>query len=146
MRAKVGRQMSNPFPERVAWDELLDDGSGTYYRGGIPFTGLACECFADGRVRSEAHLVDGHQNGLATEWYQNGQIMCERMYLGDGLHGVSKEWYTNGQLKSELVCEYGVCLESKEWDDKGLLTKHFHLQRTDPDYEILTLKRSIWAK
>jgi antitoxin component YwqK of YwqJK toxin-antitoxin module len=128
---------------RVSFDDLLYEDDGIYSHEGAPFSGVACDVFPNGKVRSEAQFVDGHQEGVAKEWYDNGQIKFERMYLGDGLHGVSKEWHPNGQLKEESECEFGICLESKEWDDGGLLTKRFNLQPTDVTYQMLMTKRSI---
>lgn len=132
--------------QSVSFDDLLYEDDGMYSHEGIPFSGVACDYFPDGRMRSATQFVNGHQEGVAKEWYSNGQIKFERMYLGDGLHGRSKEWHPNGQLKEESVYEFGICLESKEWDDKGLLIKQAHLHTTDVAYQLLMKKRSLWGQ
>lgn len=130
--------------KKLSFDDLLYEDDGTYSHEGMPFSGIACDFFPDGRVKSEVQFVNGHQEGVAKEWYDNGQIKFEGMYLGDGLHGVSKEWHPNGQLKEESLCEFGICLESKEWDEKGFPIKRFQLDPTNAAYQMLMKKHSIW--
>jgi len=132
--------------QTVSFDELLYEDNGTYSYKGIPFSGAASDFYPDGSVRSEAHFTNGHQEGVAKEWYDNGQIKSEGVYLGDGLHGLPKEWHRNGQLKEESTCEFGICLESKEWDDQGRLIKEFHLDPADAAFQLLTMKRSLWGQ
>lgn len=131
---------------RVELDDLLDDGGGTYSYGGRLFSGVSFELFPDGSLWSETTFVDGHQEGVARTWYENGQLKSEGSFLGATLHGPSKEWFPDGQLKSASVCEYGICLEEKEWDDNGKLTKDFRLLPTDYNYEILKKHRVAFGK
>jgi hypothetical protein len=44
------------------------------------------------------------------------------------------------------VCEFGICLESKEWDENGALIKQFQLQPRDWSYQLLIKKRAIWSQ
>jgi hypothetical protein len=130
----------------VNFDDLLDEGNGIYTYEGRPFTGIAREFYSDGKVRCESQFIDGHQEGVSKEWYENGQLAFDGVYLGDGLHGLSREWHPNGQLREESLCEYGICIESTEWDENGVLIKEFHLQPTDLAYEFLMQKRAIWIQ
>ena len=116
-----------------------------YTLNGSPFTGVACDYFPDGAVRSESQFKNGHQEGFAREWYENGVLKFEKSYLGESLHGVSKYWHPNGQLKDESVFEYAICLESKEWDENGRLVREFQIQPTDPAYQYLEQKRLLWC-
>src|SRR5947209_8734978 len=96
--------------QKVNLDDLLYEDDTTYSLDGVPFSGIACEYFPNGRVRSEIQFVNGHQEGIARDWYENGQMRSEAEYLGDGHHGLSKEWHPNGQLRKQSVCKFGICL------------------------------------
>ena len=120
---------------RLVEEFLLD----TYE--GKPFTGIAYETWANGGLRSEAEFVDGLKSGLSKDWFQNGQIKSEmNLRQGDG-HGLSQTWYENGQLKSQTICEYGIKLSEKVWDNAGLLTRNFQLKEDDFYYSILKRRR-----
>jgi len=130
---------------QVLFGKLLYDNNGNYTYNGLPFVGLACDFYPNGHKQSEVEFVDGHQDGVAREWYENGQLKFEGKYLGDGLHGRSREWYPNGLIKDESVCEFGICIESKQWDETGLITKNYIMHPNDPSYKLLEMKRNLFG-
>lgn len=130
----------------VTLDDLVYEDDGSYTLDGVPFTGIGCDYFGDGRVSSEIQFVDGHQEGPSREWYDDGTLKSEGPYLGDGVHGDLTEWYPNGRVKEHSRCEFGICIECKTWNEAGELTKHFQLQPTDSAYQLLQRKRHIWGQ
>lgn len=127
----------------VPFDDLVYEDDCTYTHEGVPFTGVAYDLFSDGSRRSEAEFISGHQEGLAKEWYANGQLRFERTYMGDGLHGVSQEWYPSGHIKEASTCEFGIVIESKQWNEAGEVSKEFRLQPSNPTFDVLMKKRLI---
>lgn len=131
---------------RIQFDDLLYDDSGSYLFEGRPFSGVAYDCFPDGAVRSEAQFVNGRQLGRAREWHENGNVKSDGEFLGDVAHGAQTEYYSSGRPKRKSVFEFGICLESVEWSEQGLVTNRTRLEATDPANRLLTLQRSIWSK
>jgi hypothetical protein len=130
--------------DRVNWDDLTLEDNDTYSYRGSPFTGWATEYLPDGRILGETPIVNGITQGVARDWYGNGQLRLEEGQLGGGLHGISRAWYSSGQLKREARGEFGVCIASREWDQKGNLVNEFQLEPSDWRYKELMTKRQIW--
>ncbi|HET6251366.1 MAG TPA: hypothetical protein VFE47_27020 [Tepidisphaeraceae bacterium] len=132
--------------ERVELKELLDEADGTYSFRGRPFSGVAFDLLPSGSLWSEITFVEGHQEGLARTWYENGQLKSEGIFLGATLHGPSKEWFASGRLKNMSLCEFGICVEGREWDEDGKLVKDFHLDPSDYNYAALLEQRAAFRK
>jgi antitoxin component YwqK of YwqJK toxin-antitoxin module len=132
--------------QRVELNKLLDEGDGTYSYGDSLFSGVAFELFPDRSLWSETTFINGHQEGVGRTWYENGQLKSEGWFIGATLHGSAKEWFPSGKLKSVSLCEFGICLEEKEWDENEKLIRDFRLRPTDYNYGILQKYRTAFCK
>ncbi len=129
------------------WDDLVqDDDDERYYFQGTPFSGIAYECFPGGRRQVETSFVDGRQSGVERAWYDNGQMKYERSLLGECVHGGLREWYPTGQLRRAARFEFGVRLESTEWDSDGNETARSVLQPGSVDFDLLQKLRAKWQR
>jgi len=127
---------------RVNYDDLdySDDQLVCQYQG-KPFTGVAYETDAQGRLISEVPHQNGFRHGVVREWFPSGQLQSEVAYQRGGAHGVSKSWYENGRMESETVYELGIQTRKREWDREGKLTSESELKENDPMFSILQLRR-----
>jgi len=101
--------------------DFLDDLTCIYK--GSPFTGVSCEYWPSGGLRSEISFTDGLQHGNTVEWYESGQKKSESEYQNNHLHGLSREWYESGVLKSEERYEYAIEIYHKLWNQEGILVE-----------------------
>lgn len=123
--------------KRINEDELdYEDGQLCSYKS-KPYTGQACEYYANGALRSEVNYVDGMQEEVSRDYYPNGSKMSERTFATNGLHGLSKEWYETGARKSEANYECGIELNYTEWDEKGIEIKNRKLDKKSTQYRLL---------
>ena len=51
--------------------------------------------------------------------------------------GKEETWFKNGMLKSVGEYEYGVCLNLKEWNEKGVLIKE-KVEPTEKDLKMIS--------
>lgn len=79
----------------------LEAGSGLYFYGAHPFTGVSFVWGADGRLSGVAHLRDGHESGICVGWYPNGQVKVYNEMEGGVLHGWHRQWSRDGRLVKE---------------------------------------------
>jgi antitoxin component YwqK of YwqJK toxin-antitoxin module len=126
---------------RIPWSELELDEDYRERHHQKPFTGLAFETDADGRLVAEAQFVAGLLNGRKTTWYPSGQIESEGVYRHGVTHGERRQWSENGRLRLWVRAENGIQLESKEWDESGTLIKHLILAETDPLWNMVRRAR-----
>lgn len=126
---------------RVDFDDLELTDELIHYWQGKPFTGIAYEYGAEGKLLSEMSFVDGKEQGVAHEWYPSGQLKEEKEYREGSLHGQSQEWYKNGLLKSLSHYEYGILVDRKEWDKQGNLVKEVTIGEDNNLYSILKMRR-----
>jgi antitoxin component YwqK of YwqJK toxin-antitoxin module len=128
--------------QRVNVSEIEFTDDFCYRYEGAPFTGVAEEYERDGRLKCEMSFVNGIQEGISREWSSTGILISETAYRNNTLHGRRLDWRENGTKESEKIYEFGICVESKEWDEKGTLVREFHLEESDPQYALLRKFRS----
>ena len=58
--------------------------------------------------------------------------------------GKEETWFENGKLKSVAEYECGVCLNIKEWSEKGVLIKE-KLEPTEDDLKMISSQKE-WYK
>ncbi len=118
---------------------------GLYYCDGAPFTGITHTEYPDGTPRSETEYREGLVWGRSRSWHANGALSDESEFFRDVLHGVAREWSPGGVLVSELVCEYGITISERKWDEQGQLLEEYRLQETDSDFERLQERRRLYG-
>jgi antitoxin component YwqK of YwqJK toxin-antitoxin module len=133
--------------KRVPANKVRFEDDGLYYCDGEPFTGVKFTEFPDGSLRSESEYRDGLRWGKSREWHKNGTLVSEAEFFRDVLHGVAREWSPAGRPESEIVCEYGITLHEREWDDEGNLVKEHKIQEGSRDHQrLLSLKKAYDAE
>jgi antitoxin component YwqK of YwqJK toxin-antitoxin module len=128
---------------RVSIDELDYSDYHVYLYQGKPFTGIAYESLADGRIVAEDSYVDGVLKGYSKEWYPTGELQSEVYYMSGALHGKCRQWYIDGTLKSEYLYEYGILITKKEWDENGKLFEEYKIDESDSRIETLEKFREL---
>lgn len=118
---------------------------GLHYCDGQPFTGIAYTEYPDGTPRSESEYREGLVWGRSRSWHKNGAPSDESHFFRDVLHGVAREWSPEGVLVSEVVCEYGITLSERTWDERGNLVEEYQLQETDADFATLQEFRRLYG-
>jgi antitoxin component YwqK of YwqJK toxin-antitoxin module len=133
--------------DRVPHDELLyDEEEGIYEHDGVPFKGISFRLAPGGWLESEQEFREGLPWGMGRTWFAPERLASESSSVGGVWHGVRREWHENGRLALEEMCELGVTLSRKRWNEEGQLIEDYHLQVTDPDYETLLMFRKHNAK
>jgi len=112
-----------------------------YLYEGKPFTGVGCEYWPDGRLRSEITYVDGMEDGWSRDWYENGVLMSETQYRRGCAVGANREWQENGRLKLEERIEHGFLVESKEWNENGQLVNEYDIRNDNSNFPLLQQAR-----
>lgn len=104
-----------------------EDGSGTLFCEGRPFTGEVAEYVGTSLISLDDY-VDGVLHGKSREWYSGGALRCEAQAKSGRPVGTSKEWHANGKLaKERTFSEDGLTMISDEsWDEEGNLTREWH--------------------
>ncbi|QDU23955.1 toxin-antitoxin system YwqK family antitoxin [Urbifossiella limnaea] len=101
---------------------------------GVPFSGVGFDLYEDGSLRSESPFRDGFRDGLCREWHPNGRLRCEWIAAQGTITGVKTEWHPGGALKAVGQYEYGVEIESREWDDAGDLISYWQIDEKSAIY------------
>jgi hypothetical protein len=112
---------------------------------GKPFTGVAVEFFPDGKLQSEEYYVDGIEHGPSRVWFPSGQLLEEMNHWRGSLHGYYRMWDERGTLREEALCELGVWLAERRWDEQGRLVRDWRLGPEDTEYNTLLLVRRKWG-
>ena len=133
--------MKRVLAENISYGE--DDGK--YYCDGVPFTGIEVSLYPDGSLRSESEYQYGLGWGRARSWHPDGTLAYEAQFFRDVIHGAMREWHQNGQLITEVMCEYGITLSEKVWDEHGRLLKDYQLKEGDSDYRSLQTFRRVYG-
>ncbi|WP_338865153.1 hypothetical protein [Myxococcus stipitatus] len=71
--------------------------------------------------------------------------MDEAEFYKDVVHGIAREWTSSGVLVSEFVCEFGITMSERRWDDDGTLTDEFHLKESDSNFALLQSFRKAYG-
>jgi antitoxin component YwqK of YwqJK toxin-antitoxin module len=131
---------------RIDYNELeFDSNDVCRYKGSL-FSGISVEASKDGRVVAETTYVGGWQDGLAKIWNIWGELRSEGTFYGGVAHGVLREWHTNGRLSMEGLFELGCAHSMTEWDEDGNIKRIFTVERGDPLYELLLIKRESFRR
>ncbi len=122
-------------------DRILDKPEN---EGGKPFTGLAYELYNNNELNYYCFYKDGFEHGDYVEFYENGNIQSAQYMKYGSIVGKEETWFKSGMLKSVAEYEYGVCLNLKEWNEKGVLIKE-KLEPTEDDLKIINSQKD-WYK
>ncbi len=109
--------------------DVEQDTIGDSLLKGEYFTGIAFEEHAaTGSVVAVVGFRDGKRHGAVRDWTSDGRL-TEEEYLERGApHGPRRTWHRNGQL---AVCEYSehfFLIQSKRWDENGMLVEEYSLR------------------
>lgn len=124
---------------RVLYDDLLVVDDQTMNWHDQPFTGVAYETDASGRVVSEAEFVDGLQSGITREWGQSGQLQSQIRYFRGARHGTAERWHGNGQLAARAEYRHSIKVSEQEWAADGSLVMEWNMPQDDPQRALLTI-------
>ena len=118
-------------------DRILDKPED---EGGKPFTGLVYELYNSGILAHYCFYKEGFSHGEYVKFYKSGNIKS-RQYMKYGvITGEEEIWFENGMLKSVAEYEFGVCLNLKEWNEKGVLIKE-KLEPTEKDLKMINSQK-----
>ncbi|MGE0268444.1 MAG: diguanylate cyclase [Candidatus Omnitrophota bacterium] len=59
------------------------------------------EFYENGRLKSQANLINNKLTGIYVEYYEDGKLYLETTYKDDALNGPFREYFSNGTVKSE---------------------------------------------
>lgn len=137
--------MSKIFVERIDEEHLdFNEDHLTCYKG-KPFTGVGYVSFEnDLGLEFETSYQDGHEHGLKRKWYSQSKLEYELHMLRGMGHGIQKFWHPNAQLKELINAEYGITLNRKTWDEKGILIDQFELQEGTTNHRLLIRFRELY--
>ncbi len=129
---------------RICADELepSEDFTLMLYEG-APYTGVAYEEDAAGRLIAEVTYRDGQKSGLAREWTASGVLVREQAFAFDALHGEAREWYESGERRSIGQFELGVCTAEVQYGLQGEVTREFTLGSDAPQRKTLERLRVL---
>jgi antitoxin component YwqK of YwqJK toxin-antitoxin module len=137
--------MSESAEQKVTLRSLLviDEETGRYFLGELPFAGIAVVLFDDGRTKIEKPFHDGRVQGVVREWYPSGTLQSARTTLEGRYHGPSREWFENGQLRRDAKYEFGFCMRESVWDEFGKLLQTRELGPESPNYTAVERLRAV---
>lgn len=129
---------------RICADELepSEDFTLMLWKG-VPYTGIAYEADATGRLVAEVAYKSGQKCGLAREWAASGGLVREQSFAFDALHGEAREWYEDGNLRSVGQFELGICIAEVQYDPLGAVTREFSLRSDSPQSKTLERLRKL---
>ena len=122
-------------------DRILDKPEN---EGGKPFTGLAYELYKNNELNYYCFYKEGFEHGDYVEFYENGNIQSVQYMKYGSIVGKEETWFKSGMLKSVAEYESGVCLNLKEWNEKGVLIKE-KLEPTEDDLKMINSQKD-WYK
>jgi antitoxin component YwqK of YwqJK toxin-antitoxin module len=124
--------------------EMTEEGDEIRTYLDVPFTGTAYHEMG-GQLVLQCEFRDGFPNGLKQKWYPDGTMQYEASLIYGGAHGQLREWHPNGVLACIARCEYGICLESQEWDENGKLLHSFSLEVNSGMHRELLRRREYYS-
>jgi antitoxin component YwqK of YwqJK toxin-antitoxin module len=128
---------------RILESQLRHNKDDLFYYRDEPFTGTTYQLAPEGWLQSEQEYRDGMAEGAGRGWFNSSQPESEAHFSGGLLHGLRQGWHEMGGLAYKEMFEYGVRTWGKSWDEAGALTEDFHLQESDPDYQVLLAQRRL---
>ena len=129
---------------RVRDDQLDYDDELIYTFRGEKFTGIGYE-EVPGRGVSEISYQDGLQDGPARDWYSSGILKGESIYRRNLLHGHVREFRENGSLILDKEYEYGILIQSVDYNDSGDTISTSSLAESSPNYSRLQRLRERFS-
>jgi hypothetical protein len=134
---------------RVQFKELDYPGrDDRYYLDGRPFTGVDCSFYPTGELKSADEYRQGRLWGFHREYTKSGGLLEEGVRRASFREGVWRTWHESGRLASEELCELGVSLWRKRWDEHGHLIEEYTLpvDETNKHYSTLQTLRKIYGR
>jgi len=122
-------------------DRILDKPED---EGGKPFTGLTYELYNSVQLAHYCFYKDGFSHGEYVKFYKSNNMKSKQYMEYGRITGKEEMWFESGNLKSVAIYDLGICLNLKEWDDKGNLIKE-KLAPTEDDIKNLNRERE-WNK
>ena len=119
--------------------------TGLYHYQDTPFTGQAVEYFPDNTLSYEATFKNGLKDSIQKRWYPSGILDAVYHSLKGGGHGTNQEWYESGKIRKEEIIEFGVIIQTTEWDERGNVIEKYVLRESDPVHRILHVRRQKWG-
>jgi antitoxin component YwqK of YwqJK toxin-antitoxin module len=111
---------------RVDHQELVHDDDGVMFYRGVPYTGVAFDCWPNGVVATETHYKDGIEDGPERSWYSTGVLESDCTHDHGRVRGLLRKWHPNGRLMlEEEIGEGAAVLRKKEWDLEGRLISQY---------------------
>ncbi|MBB3210728.1 antitoxin component YwqK of YwqJK toxin-antitoxin module [Rhodopirellula rubra] len=129
-----------PTEQSVAYDDLYYNAAHSYEYDGKLYSGVAEEQFDDGKLRCRFRFHNGQQHGDAEEYYRTGAKRSVTPYVNGAVHGRTIEWHENGRIHIERDNEYGIMMQSREFDESGTLVNEYSRPDDDP-MSVLVRKR-----
>ncbi len=80
-----------------------------------PFTGIAKDSYADGKLKAEYPIKDGQFHGTVREWWANGNKKAETEYQNGERMGKNVEWKEDGTLYHERVYDHEHIVSEKSY-------------------------------
>jgi antitoxin component YwqK of YwqJK toxin-antitoxin module len=110
------------------------------FNGG-PFSGVAVEKDARGKVVAETCYVDGVREGYTRLWDSAGNLKQEAFFSDGALHGLLRAWHANGNVAELATYELDICLSSDTFSETGELMESHRLTESDPPFQLLVKRR-----
>jgi hypothetical protein len=108
---------------------------------GVPFTGVAVFCRANGTLESEVEYSDGMQNGLVRDWSETGFLVIEAEVKNGAYHGLVRYFSDSGHPLREEDYEFGICTAKRVSLEAGGMRKTFSLTASDEAFRVLQAMR-----
>lgn len=103
------------YPERCVHREDRDR----------PFTGVAYEVTAEGRLVDETSYWTGFRDGPCAEWWPDDHKRLEGTCHNGVLAGWFREWDSEGRLTEESLHDERSVLLRRRWNEEGELTEDY---------------------
>ena len=147
---KGKKENTNDSVLRINWDEIVEFGSKTYYKG-TPFTGICCKeektfgfdplirnttiengikqgpytVYKDGFLVVKGNYLDGYIHGIIKSYHKNGEISKITEYKHGILDGVETSFDENGSFLTEITWKDNVCDEIQKRKFKEITTEEY---------------------
>ncbi|TDC02265.1 hypothetical protein E1267_29825 [Nonomuraea longispora] len=104
---------------RITMNDLEYDQDQRVRYQGAPYSGTACELYADGAVMTEQTFDQGIPHGLARTFYPDGRVESEWRHDRGRRHGSCLRWHPNGRLAEDRIYERGKLVSCQAWHEDG---------------------------
>jgi antitoxin component YwqK of YwqJK toxin-antitoxin module len=129
---------------RVRAEALQYAESGLYCLAGEPFTGVVVT-YDGHQIAAEAEYRDGMPWGTELTWHPNGSPEGDRQCVAGLRHGLGSTWDDQGNLVEYELCELGVAVWRKRWENGRLIEDYTLAEGTD-DFKTLEMLRNHYMR